>query len=103
MPKLKNTAFNPLNPCDYFHVLCTVPSRVDVAINSPYAVEAAEANAQRTEIAQGRRMQIDEFNHLAFEARAKGNLNAKQLKNQRKQIKAQMRELAQSQLAEAGL
>jgi len=53
--KLGTTSFSPLNPFDWATLAGTVPSRVNVAYNSPYSVEAAKANAERDKLAYGRR------------------------------------------------
>jgi predicted methyltransferase MtxX (methanogen marker protein 4) len=99
----KKTSFNPVNPCDYIHLAKTVPSRVSVAWNSEYAVEAALANTERIKTSQERRAQINELKLEAIEARHRGNLSAQKIKDFREQAKLDARRELDARLAQAGV
>lgn len=99
----KKTSFNPANPFDYVHLAKTVPSRVAVRYYSPYAVESAMGNAERTKIAQERRAQINEFKLEAMQARHCGDLSAEKIKEFRQQVKLEARQQLDAQLARMGV
>jgi hypothetical protein len=63
-----------LNLFHVVHAAGTIPSRLDLAYHSDYAVNCAKANRDRTVKAQANRLKIAEYNEEAAQARHKTDM-----------------------------
>lgn len=82
--KLGSTSFNPLNPFDWWWLGRTAPSRVNDAYNSPYSVEAAQANAKRDILAYGRKKARYEAMTSALDTKQQANFAVQDYKKAKK-------------------